>query len=80
MDEFQKELNTLLQKYPDLPEFTLTVRPRVTIEVKKVQELIPVTLPKLSTVPVNTEEKVMDEAALAARIKALGLKTEVIQP
>lgn len=35
MEDFTRELNILLQKYPDLPEFSLTVRPRVTIEIKK---------------------------------------------
>lgn len=33
MEEFQKELDMLLQKYPSLPEFTLTVRPRVSIQL-----------------------------------------------
>ena len=34
MEAFKKELNTLLDKYPELPEFTLTVRPRIVIESK----------------------------------------------
>ncbi len=61
MDSFQKELNELLIKYPELPEFTLTVRPRVTISIKRDDhmipsktfvEVVPVPSVSLSSVPV----------------------------
>lgn len=32
MEEFSRELDLLLAKYPLLPEFTLNVRPRVSIQ------------------------------------------------
>lgn len=32
MDEFKKELSELLAKYPDLPEFSITIRPRIVIK------------------------------------------------
>ncbi len=44
MEQFQKELDTLLTKYPNLPEFTITIRPRVVISVKS--EITSTTLPK----------------------------------
>jgi len=61
MDEFTGELNTLLQKYPNLPEFTLVVRPRITIEVKKTIQTTPIAVapkpievdPALPPVPAN---------------------------
>ena len=45
MEEFQKELSALLEKYPTLPKFTLTVQPRFVIstepEVKKYVPPVP---------------------------------------
>lgn len=35
MEDFKKELDALLQRFPELPEFKLTVRPRVVIETKQ---------------------------------------------
>jgi len=35
MEDFKKQLEKLLLKFPNLPEFTLTVRPRVSIDVAK---------------------------------------------
>ncbi len=37
IENFKKELNDLLTKYPDLPEMTITIRPRVSFDEKKPQ-------------------------------------------
>ncbi len=42
MKDFTQELNKLLDKYPDLGEFTIHVRPRVTIA----SAMMPVEVPK----------------------------------
>lgn len=41
MDSFRKELDALLQRFPELPEFKLTVRPRVVIETKQETKVDP---------------------------------------
>lgn len=38
IEEFKKQLEKLLLKFPNLPEFNLTVRPRVSIDVAKPEE------------------------------------------
>ncbi len=43
MEEFQKELSILLEKYPSLPKFTMTIQPRFVIqtEPEKVKVVMP---------------------------------------
>lgn len=40
-EEFKKELDVLLMKYPDLPEFSLKVRPRVSFEIASEKKYVP---------------------------------------
>lgn len=42
MEDFKKELDALLQRFPELPEFKLTVRPRVVIETKQETKVDPI--------------------------------------
>lgn len=61
MEDFQKQLEKLLLKFPNLPEFTLTVRPRVSIEVGKSKIIQPVYQAPQNTVPhidVSSPQKV----------------------
>ena len=65
LDLFKKQLEKLLLKFPELPEFTLTIRPRVSITTPSINH------PKMIYLPVEnpaTGEKV---EALAS---SLGLK------
>ncbi len=41
IEDFKKRLEKLLLKFPELPEFTLTVRPRVSIDVEKPKAFTP---------------------------------------
>ncbi len=79
MEQFTKELNELLTKYPDLPEFSLTVRPRLSIEIKSAIKSV---IPQISVTPVPMLANPLDPTSLnvdvAKRIKDLGLK-EVVQ-
>ncbi len=82
MEEFKKELATLLQKYPDLPEFHLTIRPRIVIEETKQKVVVPqfVIPPQpTNTVTLPYKPEYQDlEAGVSERIKKLGLK-EIVQ-
>jgi hypothetical protein len=56
MEDFQKELNILLNKYPDLPGFTLKVQPRVVIQpditfTTEYHHSIPSANPQVTPVP-----------------------------
>lgn len=54
LDKFKKELDVLLAKYGDLPEITLTIRPRVSIEVAKPPAfVVPKTFTKEDTMKVS---------------------------
>lgn len=56
--EFQRDLDTLLAKYPDLPELTLTVRPRIVIDIKEkivAQEKTPTLVN--SAIPIKTSRE-----------------------
>ncbi len=86
MDAFTKELNILLQKYPDLPEFTITVRPRLTIEPVKQKIVIPpigIHDPDRMEKVKESYDKVFKDPTdlvvdVASKIKNLGLK-EIVQ-
>ena len=42
MEEFKKKLDVLLAEFPDLPEFTIHVQPRVKLIIKEeVNPLLP---------------------------------------
>lgn len=78
MEDFKKELNVLLTKYPDLPEFTITIRPRLTVEMGNVRPgIVPLNpfYPASSSLSSTNIPPVVfaDEQAAMAKVKSLGL-------
>ncbi len=53
MEEFKQKLNELLLQFPDLPEITLTIRPRISIDENK--ELKPLTSKGTTSLPNGPE-------------------------
>jgi len=62
MEDFRKKLDALLTEYPDLPEFTLTVRPRIIIEIKnpKLSSELPPGIVLGGKPPVITQERIKE--------------------
>lgn len=62
LDLFKKQLEKLLLKFPSLPEFTLTIRPRVSIDVDK-KYIAPKALLQDSPadIPVRVSQRVSDK-------------------
>lgn len=81
MEEFKRELNLLLAKYPDLPEFTITISPRVKIEFKQPVSVPPlVTPPPLIPAQAQTEGGILEQttkARLADVIKTVNQSIEI---
>ncbi len=84
MDNFTKELNELLIKYPDLGEFSIHIHPRVTIDVQKPNTLlvnknfpddvlkkVRSDIPQVSTEPkASVPLKELDPDMLASKLEA----------
>lgn len=71
MDEFKRELNDLLLKHQDLPEFTITIRPRFTIVTKEEKapvQAVPVPPPVPSVPP--TTPPLAGEVDIATSLEA----------
>lgn len=57
LEEFKKKLALLLQKYPDLPEFTLKIQPRVVVSTEVITKLpLTQTYPELNYPPLVQEK------------------------
>lgn len=75
VDEFTKELDALLIKYPNLPEMTLTIRPRVVIKTtetivgKVIQDQVavkPITsIDEQKNIPVINLEQTINKSKIA---------------
>lgn len=73
MDKFTGELNELLAKYPDLPEFTITVRPRLEIQTKRepVTKLYAPPVSSLGNLSVSDVAKIVDEVIVDPELPPL---------
>ena len=70
MEEFKKELDILLSKYPDLPEFSLKVQPRIVITQQHQKSPIPILNIWEKTAPT----KVIDSKVVSSDVTALEAK------
>jgi len=82
MEDFLKELNILLEKYPDLPETEFMIRPRISIKPKNIPALsvptqdigsiknIPSYIPSIHTTT-NTFPLAHDNQVISNKIKGL---------
>ncbi len=58
MENFKKDLNDLLGKYPELPAFTLTIQPRIVIKTEETKAPSAATPVLLSMPHLGGESKV----------------------
>jgi hypothetical protein len=72
IEDFKKKLNDLLTEFPDLGEFTIRVRPRLTVEMAESQNKnqVPHNLPVLKPTGIGNLESSITPGRIAELSKS----------